>query len=136
VGGLSHPMSLIHMIMLITCLRDPSVVELLNLKLNSKSSKFCVVWTIKLSRRFFRINWSRMSPHSQKINCFWWHFLQVCKSKENFKLGNYLFQESKKSYTTQIPDSNFRRFCLTLSQLGNAITSWILRVSLFMLIRL
>jgi hypothetical protein len=27
-------------------------------------------------------------------------------------------------------DGNFRRFCLTLSQFGNNITSWILTVSL------
>jgi hypothetical protein len=32
--------------------------------------KFCVVWTMKLRRRVFRINWSRIGRHSQKRNCF------------------------------------------------------------------
>jgi hypothetical protein len=36
---------------------------------NLKAAKFCAVWTIKLSRRFFRINWSRIGSHSQRRNC-------------------------------------------------------------------
>jgi hypothetical protein len=34
-----------------------------------KRPKFCVVWTIKLSKKFFRINWNLFRPHSQNIKC-------------------------------------------------------------------
>jgi hypothetical protein len=44
------------MIMLITCLRDLSVVEFLNLDLNSMSSNFCKVWTIKLVVDFLELS--------------------------------------------------------------------------------
>jgi hypothetical protein len=64
--------SLIHMIMLITCLRNPKCCWILK-----SEFKFEVP-----SQQIFRINWNRFRPHSQKIKVFLIAYstsVQICK---------------------------------------------------------
>jgi hypothetical protein len=81
----------------------------------------CALWTIKLSLKFFRINWSRIRPHFQKRKCSSQPTLHVCKSEKILQLGKYLFQGSKQSSMNQ-----FLRDGLTLSyfEMSYHLKSW------------
>jgi hypothetical protein len=54
-------------------------VDHLNLIGKFEFSNSCVLWTIKLSLKIFRINWSRIRPHFQKTKSSSQLVLQVCK---------------------------------------------------------
>jgi hypothetical protein len=99
-------------------------------------SNSCALWTSWLSQQFLRIYWSRIRPHSQKIMCCPWLFLQVCKSVKILELEKYLFQGSKQSYMNQFPDLADFWVCLTVGYIWNTIFSRILEVRLRMSLRL
>jgi hypothetical protein len=59
-------MSLIHMIMLNTCLRDPKSGWNSNSRFKFEVSNFCKVWTIKLSHIFLELIGMELG-HTPKI---------------------------------------------------------------------
>jgi hypothetical protein len=105
-------------------------VDHLNLIGKFEFSNSCVLWTIKLSLKIFRINWSRIRPHFQKTKSSSQLVLQVCKFAKIHELKKYLFQGSKQSSMTL-----FLIDGLTFSHLWNAISSQILGVRLCMFSR-
>jgi hypothetical protein len=89
------------------------------------------VWNIKLSRRFFRINW-RESDHTLKRETVLDGMIYNCEKLQKFwSSGSICFKGPNRAIQHRIQTS-FCRFYLTLSNFGNVITSWILGVSLCM----
>jgi hypothetical protein len=94
-------------------------------------SNSCAFWTIKLSLKNFRINWSQIIPHLQKRKCSSPLVLQVLKSAKILEPEKYLFQGSKQSSMNPFPEADLGDG-LTFSYAWNAISSQILRVRLWM----
>jgi hypothetical protein len=135
-GGLWHPVYLILMTKLITCLIDTKSWWNSKLGFNFKVFKFCIVWTIKLSLQFIRINWNRIRPYSQKRKCSSRLVLQVCKLAKILELRKYFFLVSKQSSMNQFPRAVSQSFCLTICYIWNVISPQILGVRLCMSPRL
>jgi hypothetical protein len=95
-------------------------------------SNSCALCTIKLSLKFFRINWSRIRPHIQKRKCSSQLFLQVCKSAEILELKIIFSRVQTELYEPVSRHGRFLGDSLTFSYLWNVISSQILGVRLCM----
>jgi hypothetical protein len=96
-------------------------------------SNSCALWIIKLSLKFFRINWIRIRPHIQKRNCSSQLVLQVCKSeKKNWARKVFISRIKTELYEPVFRLGRFLRDGLTFSYLWNVISSQILGVRLCM----
>jgi hypothetical protein len=123
------------MIMLITCLRDLSVDEFLNLELNLKfpNSEKCgplssvVYFSELIEAELVPTPAREIVPHDMVYKCANLHKLvswgSICSKGPNMAM--------QPRFQTAV----FAEFCLTLSQVGKDITSGILGVSLCMSLR-
>jgi hypothetical protein len=88
-------------------------------------SNSCALWTIKLSLKFFRINWSRFRPHFQIESVPHNLFYKCVKLQKFWMLGGICLKGLNRAIPIQFQTA-LSSFRLTLIPLWNFITSQIL----------